>query len=431
MNKKIETMKILGVAMLLCCSMQAIVQAQSTDSVFNSHRVFQVSLCYPVGTNGVDSYKYTNSLSYNALLGYNKGVKGVEIGCFANTVTNDVQGLQIAGFSNVVLGNTYACQIAGFSNVTKKHARGIQIAGCSNVVTDSSKSVHIAGCSNVITGNLQGVSISGFSNVSLDTLQGIQIAGFSNVVKGAVSGGQIAGFSNVTCNSLQGFQIAGFSNVCTDSVQGIQLAGFSNISTSKLQGIQISGGVNLAQTLHGVQLGIVNISDSIAGGVPIGYFSYARNGYHAIDISADASQHIQVSFSTGVPVFYNVFSAGMYINTPTPIATVGYGVGTMKQINDKFDVAAELLSQSLITNTWYVDYSYSLHTASLQCVYGFTEKIKVFGGLQYNVFTTYGSPAEQSHLIDDILSYKPYTLNYSTHSVSMYPGAKLGLRITF
>lgn len=424
-------MKIRRFAFVLCFGMYFIGNAQTSDSVSNTHRLFQLSLCYPVGTNGVESYKYTNSLSYNALLGYNKGVKGVEIGCFANTVTNDVQGLQIAGFSNVVLGSSQACQIAGFSNVTKKYSRGIQIAGFSNIVTDSSKSVHLAGCSNVIIGALKGVSISGFSNVVLDTLQGMQIAGFSNVVKGSVSGGQIAGFANVSNNSVQGFQIAGFANVCSDSVQGIQLAGFSNISTSKLQGIQISGGVNLAQTLHGVQLGIVNISDSIAGGIPIGFFSYARNGYHAVDISADASQHIQISFSTGVPAFYNVFSAGMYINTANPIATVGYGVGTMKRINDKFDVAAELLSQSLITNTWYVDYSYSLHTASLQCVYGFTDKIKVFGGLQYNVFTAYGSPAEQSHLIDDILSYKPYTLNYSTHSVSMYPGAKLGLRITY
>lgn len=425
------TMKTNKILIIVFCFITLYSNAQSPDSVSNTHRVFQFSFCYPIGTNGIESYKYTNSLSYNVLAGYNKGVKGIEIGCFANTITHNVQGLQIAGFSNVVLGSTHACQIAGFSNVTKKKCNGVQIAGFSNIVTDSVQCVQISGFSNVVSGNLQGVGISGFSNLVLDSLQGIQIAGFSNVVKGTTTGGQLSGFSNVSLHSLQGFQIAGFSNIVADSVQGIQLAGFSNVSLGAMQGIQISGGINIAQTVTGVQLGFINISDTVAGGIPIGYFSYVRKGYHAIDVSVDASQHIQASFSTGVAPFYNIFAAGMYLNSPQAIATIGYGIGTMKRIHTKFDVSAELLSQTFITNTWYVDYSYSLHTASLQCIYGFTDNVKIFGGLQYNVFTTYGSPAEQSHVIDDILSYKPYTLNYSTHSVSMYPGAKLGVRISY
>ena len=103
-----------------------------------------------------------------------------------------------------------------------------------------------------------------------------QGAGFLNVTKGDFNGGQIAGFLNTTGGTHSGFQAAGFLNV--------------------------------AKTLKGVQIGIINVADSIEDGAQFGLLSFSRNGYKRLDLIGSETFYGQMNIKLGMKHFYNISS---------------------------------------------------------------------------------------------------------------------------
>jgi len=238
------------------------------------YRPFQVTFVSPLGTNGLDSKKTVNYASFNIIGGYSAGLTGVELGGVANVEFDFVKGIQLAGVTNVVKGKT----------------NGIQLAGTANICGDS--------------------------------VTGLQCAGFSNTVNGSFTGIQTAGFCNVNNGSAKGFQIAGFTNVNRGNVQGIQLAGF----------------LNLAKKVKGMQLGVINICDTIDG-LPIGLLSIVKKGgYRKFDIFATEALYFNMSYKMGVQSFYNIFTAGIQpfsVKGGDIISAAGYGVGSELNLSKK------------------------------------------------------------------------------------------------
>lgn len=443
--------------LVLCNSMS--VFAQTIDST--KSRPFQISFIYPMGSDGVYSKDYTHTVSFNIFAGYSDGLSGVEIGGFANTLRHDMKGVQIAGFSNVVLGETNGCQISGFSNYSNKLTKGVQISGFSNVINDSAKvsqiagfsnvihgtgtgiqiagfsntcsqnteGVQLAGFSNVIHGRINGCQIAGFSNVATDSAISIQIAGFSNVVKGKTKGAQIAGFSNLSTNSLQGIQIAGFSNVIHGRNTGCQIAGFSNVCKDTLVGLQISGMVNIADNLHGAQISFINICDTVEAGIPIGFLCIVKKGYQAFELNEDESLFTNVSFVTGVPQFYNIFSIGTRNAENSFMWSYGYGVGSKIQVNDKVGVNLELLSKNIIMDSWNEYSINTINTGRINASYRIFKNIDVFGGLSYNAFVTNQKDNEGHYTDSGIIPWSHHTEWNEDVLVKIYPGVNVGVRV--
>lgn len=252
------------------------------------YRMAQVSFVPFLGTNGRESGRTINNFSLNVVGGYSAGTKIAEVGGLFNVDLLDVSYVQWAGLMNFNDGRMRGFQAAGLFNTNRKGIKGFQAAGIVNVN-------------------------NGRSN---------------------------------------GVQIAGIANVQTKQFRGVQAAGIANISKRRMKGVQIAPIVNYASNLKGMQIGLINVADTLHG-VPIGFISYVRDGYHKLELSADEIFYTNIAFRTGTYRFYNIFNFGIKPQTsPNDPAretewTFGYGFGTAPDIFSWLNLNIDLTSNHL------------------------------------------------------------------------------------
>ncbi len=427
-----KTRKILTTVLLMIISMGMF--AQDTITVIrivkekvvreeNLIRPFQMTFISPMGTNGIEAGKITNKVSINILAGYAGGLDGVEFGGFSNVINGEVKGAQFAGFTNVVNGGTEGVQFSGFTNVVRHDLIGGQFTGFSNVVT----------------GNVTGIQAAGFSNVARGDLNTGQISGFANVVNGKTDGVQIAGFTNVARKDITGVQLAGFANVAGNNAKAIQIAGFSNTAKDTLTGFQLSGFINSAKHVKGSQIGFINICDTLEKGIPLGFISIVRKGYHKFEIGGSESFYAFASVKLGVSKFYNIFSIAVKPDKGMLLWGPGYGIGTEFNMNDKLKMNVDLMSYAIFdsehnwrnetweTGNWDYEYS-SLNTLSLTVSRQFKPHLSVYGGPSLNVSVSNETDNEGTLIGTQIAPWTVYKETYRNTMIEIYPGFKAGIR---
>jgi hypothetical protein len=384
--------------------------AQETNDNSPETRLFQLSFVSPLGTNGLDSWKTTNKVSINIFGGLAGGLDGIEFGGFYNILKGDMVGLQFAGFANTVLGETNGLQIAGFSNINKKTVTGIQGAGFANVALS----------------NLDGVQLSGYANVANGWTEGAQIAGFANITNGQVDGVQLSGFANLATDSVNGAQVSGFANVSTSSLKGIQASGFANISGGDVDGAQISGFVNRARKLKGVQIGIINIVDTIESGTPIGIINIVKNGYSLIELSAGDVLYGNLSYKAGIERFYSIIKLSYTNHFNQSVYGFGFGLGTSIALAEKHNVSIELSNSHLFRdlkdkhweeqNNWLtkLDFAYR---------YELTDKISLSAGPSLNLYHNMTNNSTEILELNNTL----YEHNYKNHQWRGWLGFNAGV----
>lgn len=231
---------------------------------------------------------------------------------------------------------------------------GFELGGLFNAVWDSVSGVQIAGIANFVLGNVSGFQVGGIANVNNGKTYGQSIAGITNLHKGKVNGLQLSGFHNLASAGVNGMQMAGFINQAKDTVRGIQIAGF----------------INKAHVVQGVQISFLNISDSISG-VPLGFFSYVKKGYHVLEVSANEVFTSNLAFKTGNHSLYNTFLVGVDL---TPVKNLfwscGYGLGSSVGISKRsrmfFDAQALNIQEAQepwsiqLINKFIVSYQFAL-----------------------------------------------------------------------
>ena len=354
---------------------------KSQDSIRISP--FHISFVTPLGTNGMQSWNTVNRISFNLFAGYSGGLKGVEAAGFANALKGDMEGIQIAGFCNNTFGTANGLEIAGFWNYNQE-----KVIGC---------------------------QLSGFANVALDTVEGFQGSGYVNYARGA-SFGQASGFANVSTGDVSGFQGSGFANVTVGDTRGVQAAGFANVTTGTQTGVQASGFFNYARKLCGVQLGFINVADTVEKGIPIGFLSFVRNGYRVIQVGGNETLYGEISFKTGVRQFYNIISAGASARNGSVKWGFGYGIGTMIPLGKRLDLSLEAVSYQINEDSWYTDHMNMLNRLNLSLGFNITRTIGVYAGGSWNVWVI-GNEIDDEH---------PH---HWRSDVSMHPGFTAGMRI--
>jgi len=345
---------------------------------------FHLSFITPLGTNGLESWNTTNLVSINVLAGYSAGLKGIEVAGFANALKEDMDGIQIAGFCNNTLGKARGLELAGFWNYNHGKVTGMQLAG--------------------------------FANIAQDTVEGFQGAGYVNYAHGATIG-QASGFANISTGDVSGFQATGFSNITIGNTSGIQASGFSNITTGTQTGLQASGFFNYAKTLRGVQLGFINVADTVEKGVPVGFLSFVKNGYRVLQIGGNETLYGEVSFKTGTRRFYNILALGATVTTGNVKWGFGYGIGTLIPLGKRLDISIEGVSYQIVEDAWYMDYLNSLNRLNLSLCYNFTRGVGIYAGASWNILVTDSGPDGEFHH------------HHWNPDVSTYPGFTAGLRI--
>lgn len=333
------------------------------------YRKAQVSFIPFVGTNGKESARTINDFSFNVLGGYSAGTKVMEVGGLFNIDLLDVSYTQIAGLMNFNEGRMRGFQTAGLFNTNRKGMKGLQVAGIVNVNNGRS----------------------------------------------------------------YGAQVAGIANIQTKQFKGAQISGIANVSKRRMKGIQIAPIANYASNLKGMQIGLINVADTLRG-VPIGFVSYVRNGYHKLEISADEIFYTNIAFRTGTHKFYNIFTFGIKPESDPNDTdrstewTFGYGFGTAPQIFDwlywNFDLTCNQLNKGEFTKAINL-----LNKAYLGLEVQPFDRIGIAFGITLNGYLTKNS---YDGYYDIFTDYRPeiikeHNYNNNTH-LTMWWGFKGAIR---
>ena len=214
MNKK----KMYCLIAALCCL--TFVSAQKTDSL----RSFpaQVSLVYPLGTNGVLSKNFSYNFSLNILTGKVGGLNGMEVSGLFGMVNNSAVGFQFAGLSSIVGDKMSGMQTAGIMNIVGDGMVGMQTAGILNIVGDCAKGLQVGGLANVVGDKMNGVQIAGIYNRA-KTLKGLQI-GILSINDTIESGGSLSLINIVKSGAYKEWELsfADYDNVALSFKMGTQ-----------------------------------------------------------------------------------------------------------------------------------------------------------------------------------------------------------------
>ena len=349
----------------------------------------QASVIPYIGTNSKVTGSITNRVSLNLLAGYTGGLKGFELGGLLNITRNEINGLQIGGLGNIVGGK----------------GRGLQIGGLFNFDL----------------GKYQGVQVGGLFNYIPDTISGLQISCGANIAAKQSNCWQVSLMLNLTLKDVRQAQISGLMNY-GHNVDGIQFAGLLNIARNHNDGVQICGLVNYATIVNGLQLGLINISNTVEKGVPIGMFSYVQNGYHTMEISGSEIFYGNAAFKTGTKNFYTFVQFGI----GSDYKLLGsYGIGTIFTLKEKLSMNIDL-SAGLVYHPTDTVYHGLLMKFNPALEYRFAKHFAIFLGPAYNFFLfTKGAPSATPR---GLSPYDFYFKSNQNSSIQMWIGGVLGIR---
>ncbi len=295
------------------------------------------------------------------------------------------------------------------------------------------KMMEVGGLFNIDLLDVSYMQVAGLMNFNEGRMRGFQAAGLFNTNRKGMKGFQAAGIVNVNNGRSYGAQIAGIANIQTKQFKGAQIAGIANVSKRRMKGIQIAPIANYASNLRGMQIALVNVADTLRG-VPIGFISYVRNGYHKLEISADEIFYTNIAFRTGTHKFYNIFNFGIKPESdPNDVDrstewTFGYGFGTAPEIFDwlylNFDLTCNQLNKGEFTRAINL-----LNKAYLGLEVQPFDRIGIAFGITLNGYLTKNS---YDGYYDIFTDYRPeiikeHNYNNNTH-LTMWWGFKGAIR---
>ena len=328
---------------------------------FFTEKPFQFSVIPGVSTQSKMSGQVVNNFSFNLFGGYTGGVNGLEIG--------------------------------GLFNLNRKEVKYLQVAGLFNITG----------------GGVTGLQVGGLHNSSLKNVTGMQVAGINNYVKGDFGGVQFAGVANINGGTMNGFQAAGIFNYQHRKSNAVQIAGVANMAGGEVSGLQFAGVFNYAKKLKGVQIGLINISDT-SEGYSIGLVNVVLKGYHKLSLFTTEAVNANVAFKTGSRRLYSILQGGFNIGKDEEkLYTFGYGLGTERRMARWLSVNPEITSQYLYLGNW--DHLNLLNKLHLQLNIQLAKRFSIFGGPSFAVYYS-NQPAA-------IAGYKYHVVPPSYHSFQL------------
>ncbi len=404
--------KLLSLIILAVFAAMNSAHATNGEDEIKDHRFAQFTLIAPIGSNGTYSSITSNNISFNMFYGVSGGVSGFELGGLHNTTKGDVSGFQMAGLGNLTTGISKGVQFGGLYNIDLKLTTGVQFAGITNVIKGPSKGAHFAGITNYVSNESWAFQAGGIANVTPEGNHGVQLAGISNV----------------NGSEGEGTQLAGLINVNYGKSSKIQAAGLINVSTHEVEGAQISGLVNYTKKLKGLQLGLINVSDTVEKGIPIGLISVVKNGYYAFELEANDAFWVNATYKMGMPKLYNIFTVGYRKQEGKEMWGVGFGFGSVLPIREKWELNFDLTATHINENEWWTEDLNLLNRFKINVSYDLG-KLKIYGGPSLNVHVSQLKDEEGlpgGNLINPKMSF--YHETHGETRTVVYPGFNLGIR---
>jgi hypothetical protein len=233
--------------------------------------------------------------------------------------------------------------------------------------------------------NMAGVQVGGVNNTVLGGVSGAQIGGVTNYANRKFSGAQVAGVYNHVGERFDGAQIAGVVNFTNHRTNGAQIAGVANISSREVRGVQIAGVFNYTRRLKGVQIGLINVSDT-SSGYSIGLINIVFKGYHKLSLYSTELMDANAAFKTGNSKLYSIFLGSYNTRPDQKLWSYGYGLGTELAGTRRFALNLDLTAQQLYRGSW--DHYNILSRATLLFNLKLGKNFSIFVAPAYNVFVS-------------------------------------------
>jgi len=430
-----------------------IINSQNLEYIDNA-KLFQISFLPGISSNLSNFGVFQNNISMNVLIGYSRGVKGIETAGLMNFNKENVSGIQFAGLTNTVGGQVTGLQGAGLFNVVLKDVNACQLSGLGSFVHGNTTGFQGSGIFNSNFGTFDGVQLGGIANLTTKHFKGVQTSGILNISGGGINGAQAGGILNFNWGVVNGMQVAGLLNVATDSVKGGQISGLVNVG--KTSWMQFAGVLNISKSSYcqassvinfstkskcqiatlcnvtaenqGLQLAIFNVCDT-SSGVSIGLFSFVRKGLHKFIIHADEIFYTNLSFVTGNDKFYNIFTAS-YLPADKLICGYGYGFGHKFHLSKSTKINLELTSKSINFNTiWNADI-FTYYKIATVFEFSVKNKFSIYAGPSINFY--FGNKEKNKEIYEFIsdIKYIPLKQQITNSKISQkWIGFTLGLSL--
>ena len=324
---------------------------------------------------------------------------------------------------------------------------GFQLGLLTSIVRREMAGVNIGGLLSVSLNGATGLQLSGLTNAVGGRMHGFQLAGLSNVA-GQMQGVQIAGMSNISRSVLHGLQLSAISNIALGVNNGTQASLVANVSAGKMRGVQV-GGYNYADTVHGLQLGIVNVCVANPRGAQIGLVNYSRDTLHhrygLINLHPDTkidvllfggtSSKLNTALRLQNGTTYNIIGIGtLYRGLDKRFSgSVYYRIGQTFRITDRWRFGVDLGYHHIETFTEDDDdvpeRMYSIQPR-LTTDYRLTKSFGLHAALGYESTHYYGHSGtyRQGLLFEAGLSYRLRPLFSRGASPYYHPARKYSLR---
>lgn len=358
-----EMKKQLAALMLTIATSTTVSEVAAQQPETTNSKPFQLSLVYPLGTDGTRSINHSYNFSVNLIGGTTGGTKGTEFG----------------GILNINSGTTKGGQFAGIANFTKK-VEGAQLAGILNASQSSNKATQVAGIANATKSGDVSAQLSGIIN--LVEFSRVQAAGIANVAKSSKV--QMAGIANISKEGENTVQFSGIANAAKSTK--VQASGIANIADSAT--CQAAGIVNVAHKSK-VQVGFINISDEAK--VQVGLVNISKNGFIEGEVASGEFLQSTISFRSGNNRLYGIVSMGY--NFDDEFWGMGAGIGKTFELGSKTGLNLELMHFGLTTKKFDSEKYNGLSQIRPIFYYKVAKHFKLFAGpvlnlLNYNTTTS-------------------------------------------
>jgi hypothetical protein len=236
--------------------------------------------------------KHVGGIQFAAVLNDAEDVNGLQLTGLLGKA-RDVDGFQIAGLSAVSESETGKVPVSGFQaglwEARAENLKGVQLGGVFSESGNDANGIQLAVLFAEST-DTRGIQIGGLTARSKRT-KGIQISGVlsrseldadgllqasgilaeTGQMKGCL---QVAGTAANVIGESDGIQIGGISTMA-GSLTGWQTSLLWNYVFEHVNGVQLSGVYNHAQSIHGVQIGLINHCSRLEG-VQIGLLNTVK-----------------------------------------------------------------------------------------------------------------------------------------------------------
>lgn len=381
-------------------------------------RIGQITFNYPLGSNGFNSYNYSNNFSLNLLVGLNGGVEGVEFGGLGNINNGDVNGAQFGGLFNINKGTVNGAQLGGTFNMNTGNTFGGQFSGLANINA----------------ADMDGIQVAGLLNVNKGSIKHVQIAGLMNSNYGNASGVQIAGIINSNLNkpnkqNSQLVQISGIMNENAASMTGAQISPVLNIAADTLIGVQI-GLINIGTYIEGSQIGLINICTNDSSKVaPLGLLNFVTGGVWELELAAEDLIYSNLNLKLGAKKLYTIFKIGYSVNNNQSVFSYGFGLGRYFELNDKNRISLDLSTSNfsdIFLMTSRFDFLNKLDLAYKRSI---SNNFSVFVGPSFNLYLTEDFGQGEKPLLKPLYTISKTDFNRGT--MYSWVGAKAGISFNF